>query len=304
MSNALIVPDKHIAKTEPIPDSVVGRAIFTGVQDRVVKPANEKITVSATDHLMVTPADLGALRNHVVNHRTYEKIPDNVLENTLLLKCIDLVSGASDQQEAFLRALPTGVDGSKKSNLSYKADGVHCIKLSLRSLISIKKALGSDTYDQSSLAPQDAEKLASYFALVPESVDIDLESKKAVDAYEKDEKWRITTIDVKPAMPAKDGTPGSDEVVEYTAGFSDSSVSLKRHTCGERPATKMAKRAREEEEKDERLEEYGKVARLFKSVFDVPGARYFTFDGSYDMSKLMVVEGADGYQSLMIPFAK
>ena len=52
------------------------------------------------------------------------------------------------------------------------------------------------------------------------------------------------------------------------------------------------------------LEQSEKIARLFKSVVDVPGARYFTFDGSYDMSKLMVVEDADGNQSLMIPFAK
>ena len=304
MSTVLIVPDKHVAKTEPISESVAGRAIFTGVQDRVVTPAKEKITVAATDHLMVTTAELGALRNHVVNHRTYETIPDHVLENTLLLKCIDLVSGASDQQEAFLRALPVAVDGSKKSNLSYKADGVHCIKLSLLSLVSIKAALAADVYDQASLAPQDVEKLAAYFALVPESVDLDLESKKVVDAYEKEAKWRITTLKVTPAAPAKDGNPAADEVVEYTAGFSESSVNLKRHSCGERPATKVAKRAREEEEKDERLEQSEKVACLFKSVVDVPGARYFTFDGQYDMSKLMVVEDAEGFQSLMIPFAK
>ena len=304
MSTVLIVPDQHIAKTEPIPDSVVDRAIFAGVHDRVVKPANEKINVAATDHLMVTPAELGTLRNYVVNPRNYEEIPAHVLQNTLLLNCIDIVSGASDQQEAFLRALPVGVDGSKKFKLSYKADGVHCIKLSLRSLMCIKATLGTDTYDQSSLAPQDAEKLAAYFALVPESVDLDLDSKKVVDAYEKDAKWRITTIKVTTAVPAKDGNPASDEVVEYTVGFSESSVNLKRHSCGERPATKVAKRAREEEEKDELIESYGKVARLFKSVLDVPGARYFTFDGRYDMSKLMVVEDADGYQSLMMPFAK
>lgn len=304
MSTSLIIPDKHIVKTEPIPDNVAGRAIFTGVQDRVLEPANERITVAATDHLMVTTLELGALRNYVVNPRTYEWIPSHVLENPLLFKCIDLVSGESGRQEAFLRALPIGFDWSKKVKLSYKADGVHCIKLSLRSLLCIKRALGSETYDLSSLAQQDAEKLVAYFAIVPESVDIELGSKKVVDAYEKDANWRITTVKVTPVVPAKDGKPAVEIIVGYITGFSESTVNLKRHSCGEKPATKVEKRAREGEEKDELIESYGKVARLFKSVHDVPGARYFTFDGHYDMSKLMVVEDADGNQSLMIPFAK
>ena len=111
-------------------------------------------------------------------------------------------------------------------------------------------------------------------------------------------------VEVTPATAAANGNPAVDEVVKFASGFSESTVNLKRHSCGERPATKVAKRAREEEEKDERLEQSEKIARLFKSVVDVPGARYFTFDGSYDMSKLMVVEDADGNQSLMIPFAK
>jgi hypothetical protein len=300
MSTVLVVPDKHIA-TAPIPDGVIDRAIYTGSGDRVVMPSNEKIDVAATDYLMVTIAELGALRNYVVNPRSYEEIPAHVLENVLLFNCIDLVSaGASGQKEAFLRALPIGVDLTKKCK-SYTADGVHCFKLSLRSLISIKAAMAADTYDQSNMPPQDVEKLADYFALVPESVDIELESKKVVDAYEKDAKWRIVTIKVTPPKPPKDGNPATDEVVEYTAGFTESDVNLKRHSCGERVS---AKRAREDQEKAEVIQGYFDVARHVKSVQDVPGARFFTFEGRYDMAKLVVIEGADGSQSLMLPFEK
>lgn len=301
MTSVLVVANSELPVTQPMSETAA-RAMFA--ENRVVTPAPEKIQIAASDYLMVSPAILGELRHHVVNHRTYGIVPKEVLKNPLLFKCVDLVSGASGKQEVFLRALANGIDASKKSNLSFKADAVHCIKLSLRSLKVIKDALADETYDMSGVPAQDVEKINEYFALIPDAVDIDMDSKKVVDTYEKDVPWRITMVEVTPATAAANGNPAVDEVVKFASGFSESTVNLKRHSCGERPATKVAKRAREEEEKDERLEQSEKIARLFKSVVDVPGARYFTFDGSYDMSKLMVVEDADGNQSLMIPFAK
>lgn len=301
MSTVLIVPDKQASKTEKIPENKLLGAIFTGIGDRVVKPTAEKIIVTATNYLMVTPAELGELRDYTVG-RNYREISNAVLENPLFLECVDLVAGRGDEREVFLRALAIGVD--KANNKAFKNDQEHMIKLSLRSLMTIKAAKAVGKYVHSNMEPHDVETIESYFDIVPDAVDFDLEKKKLADTFEKDVMWRITPLVVTPAIPATADAPVTEATVVYTAGFSESTVSLKRHSCGEPPATKVAKRAREEEEKEERIEESEKISRLFKSVIDVPGARYFTFNGSYEMSKLMVVEDADGTQSIMIPFAK
>lgn len=305
MSTVLTIPEKHIATTEPIPENRQLGVIFAGNGDRVVKPTTEKVVVKATTYLMVTPSELGELRDYIPSRR-YREISPNILENPRFLECTDLVSGRGDERELFLRALAVG---GNKAKTAFKNDQEHMIKLTLRSLTAIKKALATGAYLQPFLGTQDGETITDYLETVPDEVgtDLDLEKKKPVDLYERDAKWRITAMVVTPAVEASGDLPATNEKIEYMPGFSESKVSLKLHSCGESPATKVAKRAREEEEKEERLEGAEKVSKLFKSVSDVPGARIFTFEGiegKYDMETLVHFEDADGTQSLMFQFAK
>jgi len=302
MSTVLTIPDTNIATTESIPENRLLGVIFTGKGDRVVRPAGEKVVVKATTYLMVTPSELGELRDYIPS-RSYREISPKVLENQRFLECTDLVSGRGDERELFLRALPVGCN---KAKTAFKNDQEHMIKLTLRSLVTIKKALAAGTYLQPFLGTQDGEAITEYLETVPDEVDIDidLEKKKLVDVYEKDANWRITAVVVTPAVAASGDIPATDEKIEYMPGFFEANVSLKLHSCGESPVTKVAKRAREEEEKEERLEDAEKVSKLLKSVTDVPGARIFTFEGKYDMESLVHFEDADGTQSLMLQFAK
>jgi hypothetical protein len=301
MSTTLVVPDAPAMATTPIPENKAIGIIFK--EDRSIVPAKEQFAINATHYLMMTKEELGGARDYTVG-RSYHALPDYILCNPNLFKCVDLLDGGADRRELFLRCLVAGIDGAQKSNKDFQADELHMIKFTLRSLMTVKRSLGESVYDLAHLASQDAEKITEYFARVPVSADsIDLDNMRQVDAFENDAAWRIAPVTITPAQPATGDTPAVEAKVEYATGFRGGCIKLKVHTCGERPATRKQKRAREDEDLKEKLEEATEVACKFKKLTAIPGAVIFTFAGRYDVSKASFVEDVDGTQSMVLPYA-
>lgn len=295
MSTSITLSTTRTPTYVPILDKT-DRAILTGVSGVVCKPKNTNVVVSASNFLEVTPEEHGELRACSTNTRmTSLVVPAHLLCAKNLLTCIDLVKGKGGVQEAFLRSVPL-VDEGEKPKKAYQADCAHLLKLSLRSLVSIKKAFEQCLYDVSGLSEADQAKLHTYIMdKLPNDKaigDLDMDKKEALVEFEKGKKWRIVMA----------GTD-AEENVFFEDGFESSSVGLKK-TSGKKPLTKEGKREREHDELEDELRRSKKTSDLFHEIVDIPGARIFTFTGSYDMSKASFVEDNDGTQSMIVPFAK
>lgn len=299
-------------KTVPIPDNTE-RVIFDTAIDRPVqlskKDRIDRMHVCATHSLQVIDEDLGILRNNAFSKISVPSpVPPYVFSNEELLLCIDIVKGNEGTKEAFLRAVPT-VPEQTKTNLPYKTDCSHLIKLPLCALMEIKKNLDYEQeckYNTSDMDEEDVSKLVSFFDKIPKEDELEgvnMQKKDSIDKYEKGKPWRIDT-----------GSSDDDGNFTIVKGFESSSIDVKKKTASKRPPTKDQKRKRENDERDRKeveikdeLEELKKkqkewVERI-PNITETQSVTILEINGTFDESKVMPIY-SQGKMTLVLPHGK
>lgn len=288
---SLIIPDVDTAiKTEPIPDGII-RVMHSENVHRAVMVDSKAVKVAATNHIVVSPAMLGAIRHHVNKKVAYEILPTEVLHARDLPSCLELVV-ANGNQELFLRAKASNIDRGEFVNIRYKTDLAHMFRLSLPSLMTIKAAWALDVFDKDGT---DEAVIAAYLDKVPtkEAVAaVDMTKRKSIEEFEDDVEWRVYPVTLDAA--------GNNPV--YLPNFGETSMNLK-NSWGEKPPTLKEREKRDRDETLAKELEAQRFNKILRGITDFPGGRVFTLSGRYDLSKIATVNDDNGEtQSIILPF--